>query len=94
MVRLGRIQFMARHLWCPVIATSVIFRRIDCNAGINLNRPGYRRQMLIFFREEHMKRCAQYLSGLVFGLSQDMRWIRLESNWAANDGCSDVPNAQ
>jgi hypothetical protein len=51
-----------------VIAASVIFHRIEYNAGINLNRLGYRRQMLIFFREEHMKRLAQYLSGLVLGL--------------------------
>jgi len=51
-----------------VVATSVIFHRIECNAEINLNRLGYRRQMLIFFREEHMKRFAQYLSGLVLGL--------------------------
>lgn len=53
----------------PVVATSVIFRRLECDAGINVNRLGYRSQMLIFFREDQMKRRAQYLSGLVFGLS-------------------------
>ena len=36
--------------------------------GINLNRLRYRRQMSIFFREEHMKRFARHLSGLVLGL--------------------------
>ena len=51
-----------------VVATLVIFHRIEYNAGINLDRLGYRRQMSIFFREEHMKRFAQYLSGLVIGL--------------------------
>ena len=51
-----------------VVATSVIFHRIEYNAGINLDRLGYRRQMSIFFREEHMKRFAQHLSGLVLGL--------------------------
>jgi hypothetical protein len=65
--RLG-IQFMARHFMGLVVAASVIFRRIEYNAGINLTRLGYRRQILIFFREEHMKRFAQYLSGLVLGL--------------------------
>jgi hypothetical protein len=51
-----------------VVATSVIFHRTGYNAGINLDRPGYRRQMSLFFREEHMKRFAQHLSGLVLGL--------------------------
>jgi hypothetical protein len=51
-----------------VVATLAIFHRIEHNAGINLARLGYRRQMSIFFREEHMKRFAQYLSGLVLGL--------------------------
>jgi hypothetical protein len=52
----------------PAAAVSVIFHRFVYNAGINLDRLGYRRQMSIFFREEHMKRFAQYLSGLVLGL--------------------------
>jgi hypothetical protein len=51
-----------------VVAISVIFHRIERNAGINLNRLAYRRQMLIFVKEEHMKRFAQYLSRLVLGL--------------------------
>jgi len=53
----------------PVVATSVIFHRSECKAGINLNRLGYRRQMSIFVREENMKHFAQYLFGLVLGLS-------------------------
>jgi hypothetical protein len=52
-----------------VVAASVLFNRIEYNAGINLDRVSYRRQMSIFFREEHMKRFAQYLFGLVLGLS-------------------------
>ena len=51
------------------MATSVIFHRIEYNAGINLGRLGYRRQMSIVFREEHMKRFAQHLFGPVLGLS-------------------------
>ena len=51
-----------------VVATSVIFHRVEYSAGINLDRLGYRRQMSIFFREEHMKHFAQHLSGLVLGL--------------------------
>jgi hypothetical protein len=51
-----------------VMADSVIFHRLEYNDGINLARVGYRRQMSLFFREEHMKRFAQHLSGLVLGL--------------------------
>jgi hypothetical protein len=51
-----------------VVAASLISHRIEYNGGINLNRLGYRRQMSLFFREEHMKRFAKYLSGLVLGL--------------------------
>jgi len=52
-----------------VVATLVIFHRIEYDAGIIFARLGYRRQMSLFFREEHMKRFAQHLFGLVLGLS-------------------------
>jgi hypothetical protein len=42
MVRLGCIKFLARHFMRPAVEVSVIFRGIECNAGINLDRLGYR----------------------------------------------------